>query len=102
MKWEMHTYYNNEINGHRIVNTAREGVAYTAEDFAKCFKQMRGKEHSLKDPVALFASCSKCHKSYNGMENRWEDFLFCPHCGEKVEGIDEESKIFSPVLNKRI
>lgn len=75
MKWELHTYYD-KYNGE--------------------------KKHTLKDPFVLYTSCSACHHSFNGMDNEWKDFLFCPHCGQRVEGIDETSKLWSDVVKKYI
>lgn len=88
-KWELHTYYNDPINGNRI-------------DYSHGGKLMHGVEHSLQDPVSLCTSCSNCHKSYNGMENDWRSFIFCPQCGEKIDGIDESTRLYSDTVKRYI
>lgn len=92
-KWEMHTYYNEPVNGNRIVPVIGKGNVVLG------MKELHGREHSDKDPVTLFSSCSSCHKSFHRMHNEVRLFNFCPNCGERIEGIDESTKLEGRVYN---
>ena len=103
MKWELHTYYNEPVNGNLIAPILGKTVYVQGRAQGRellGYKELHGKEHSLLDPVGLNVSCPICHKSYNGMDFNWKEFKFCPNCAEKVEGIDETTLIWDADLKK--
>ena len=51
-------------------------------------EQKVGKWHWIEERT--YMQCLNCHDIWHYEENQTERFKFCPHCGAKMEGADNE------------
>lgn len=78
-----------EMNGIRKIHPSQCGCFETRENWQE-IKHAYWKKQPGKDPEAVCSNCGR-EAVYQIIDNRWAFENFCPHCGAKMEGEQENA-----------